>query len=251
MCAINRNFALCGVLLLATFLTVLGCGKDPVATETGTGPKCLAPPDSIVGWWALDQLGTTADELVDGNQGDYIGNPLEAAGKVEGALRFDGVDDLISIPDPGANWVYDIAGDITMETWIRRDSDQIGQQVVVGKTDAYFLGIRAGHIFSLIPNSFDFIGASTLPVGEWIHIAVTYDISARIGRIYLNGEVDGGVTTSGRNVPISNGTIYIGGLLGQQYFDGYIDEVSIYTTALSINEIRAIFNGGSFGKCKK
>ncbi len=118
MSAIKRNLALCGVLLLATFFTVLGCGKDPVATETGTGPKCLAPPDSIIGWWALDQLGTTADELVDGNQGDYIGNPSEAAGKVGGALRFDGVDDLISIPDPGANWVYDIAGDITMETWM-------------------------------------------------------------------------------------------------------------------------------------
>ena len=252
MSAINRNSALCGLLLLATFFTVIGCGKDPVATETGTGPMCLAPTDSIVGWWPLDQLGSAAEELVGDNQGDYIEIPLEAEGKVGGALRFDGSNDIIEIRDPGADWDYDIAGDITLETWINRDTDQSNQQVVVGKWGSYYFGCRNGRIFALISNAVDFIGATNMPTGEWIHIAVTYDVDDRIAKIYLNGEIDGTAATSGQNVTVSNGHIYIAGLMpAQQFFDGFIDEVSIYKRALSTSEIFEIYTRGSLGKCKK
>jgi hypothetical protein len=238
------------VLCLVSFSLIVACGKDPVTPPRKSGPTCVAASDSIVGWWPLDHLGSTAEELVDGNQGDYVSSPAEAEGKVGGAIRFDGVDDLIVIPDPGANWVYDITGSITLETWIKRDSDQTGQQVFVGKGSAYFLGCRSGRIFSLIPYAFDFVGATPLPVGEWSHVAVTYDLPGLVAKIYLNGEVDGAVTTSGRNVPISNEPIYIGGLSGQQYFDGSMDEVSVYKTALSTSEVREIYSRGSRGKCK-
>jgi len=196
-------------------------------------------------------LGAAANELVDRNQGDYIGSPQEAAGKVGGALRFDGVDDLVSIPDPGENWVYDIVtGDITLETWIKRDSNQTGQQVVVGKAGAYFLGIRDGRIFASVPVMFDVRGATDVPVGEWFHIAVTWDGSHSDARIYLNGEVDGSFGSADFGMPVSNEPIYIGGLSGEQYFDGYVDEVGIYNAELSISEIRQIFDRGSQGRCK-
>jgi len=235
---------------LAIFMVVLACGKDPVSTSSGTGPQCLTPPDTIVGWWPLDQLGTAADELVDRNQGDYIGRPLEAAGKVGGALRFDGVDDLVSIPDPGANWVYDITTDLTLEMWIKRDSDQTGQQVLVGKADSYFVGLRGGRIFTLIPTVYDYVATTQVPVGEWYHVAMTWDDSAMTGNIYLNGEVDGSFVSADMGVIAGNSPIYIGGLLGQQYFDGYMDEVGIYASVLSTSEIREIYDRGSLGKCK-
>lgn len=89
-----------------------------------------------------------------------------------------------------------------------------------------------------------------MPTGEWLHIAVTYDVDAKEAKIYLNGEVNGTVPTSGQGVPVSSGSIYFGGLPGQQYFDGYIDEVSVYKTALTTAEIREIYNKGALGKCK-
>lgn len=239
------------VTIQIVFVICLACSsKDPVEPTVNPGPTCLAASDSIVGWWPMDQLGSAAEELVDGNLGDYIGNPVEAEGKVAGALRFDGVDDLIEVPDPGSNWVYDITGSITLETWIKRDSDQTGQQVFIGKGSAYFLGCRSGRIFAQIPNAFDFAGATAVGAGAWVHVAVTYDVTAKVAKIYLNGEVDGTITTGGQSVPVSNNQIYIGGLLGQQYFDGYVDEVSIYNTALSTSEIREIYIHGSRGKCK-
>jgi hypothetical protein len=239
------------ILVLVTSLVVFACDKDPVSTPDGTGPACLTPPDSLAGWWPLDRLGSAAEELVDNNEGDYIDVPLEAVGKVGGALRFDGSDDAIQVSDPIPDWILDITGDITLEAWIKRDTDQSGQQVIVGKSGSFYLGLRAGHIFALIPNSFDFIGASTLPTDEWIHIAVTYDVDDRIGRIYLNGEVDGAVSTSGQPVPDAGGDVFIGALMPpQQFFDGFIDEVSIYNRALATSEIREIYTRGTLGKCK-
>ena len=248
---IRKSAPFCTAALIV-FLLCWGCGsKDPVEPSNDPRPTCIAASDSIVGWWPLDQLGSGAEEIVNGNQGDYVGNPRETDGKVGGALGFDGVDDLVSVPDPGANWVCDISGDITMETWIKRDSDQADQQVIVGKNSSYFLGCRSGRIFSLIPYAFDLAGPTQIPVGQWYHVAVTYDVSGMAARIYVNGEVDTAYTTTGRSVPISDGYINIGGLVGQQYFDGVIDEVSIYNTALSDQEIRDIYNRGSLGKCKQ
>ncbi|MHC4205617.1 MAG: LamG-like jellyroll fold domain-containing protein, partial [Planctomycetota bacterium] len=174
------------VVFLAPLVLVSACGKDPVATTPKSGPTCVAASDSIVGWWPLDQLGSAAEELVGDNHGDYVEIPLEAEGKVGGALRFDGSNDVIEIRDPGADWDYDIAGDITLETWINRDTNQISQQVIVGKYNSYYIGCRNGRIFALISNAADLIGATNLPTGEWIHVAVTYDVDDRIAKIYLN-----------------------------------------------------------------
>jgi arabinan endo-1,5-alpha-L-arabinosidase len=236
---------------LISLALISACSESPEEPSDKSRPTCVAASDSIVGWWPLDQLGSAAEELVEDNHGDYAGSPLEVDGKVGGALRFYARDgEMIEVPDPGDNWIFDITGDITLETWIRRDSNQADQQVLVGKYGAYYLGCRGGKIFALM-GSVDFVGDTSLPVGEWFHVAVTYDIDdIRIATIYLNGEVDGNVANNGTNVAESDGYIYIGGLPGQQYFWGSIDEVSIYKTALSASEIREIYNRGSLGKCK-
>jgi hypothetical protein len=99
---------------------------------------------------------------------------------------------VIQVPDPGADWILNITSDITLETWIKRDTDQSGQQVIVGA-----------------------------------------------------------VSTPGQNVPDAGGNVYIAGLLPpQQFFDGFIDEVSIYSRALATSEIREIYTRGTLGKCK-
>jgi hypothetical protein len=234
--------------IFVSFAVISACSKDPVTPASG--PTCVAASNSIVGWWPLDRLGSGAEELVHDNHGDYIEIPLEAEGKVGGALRFDGRNDLIEVLDPGADWVYDITGDISLETWIKRHTDQPSQQVVVGKHGAYYLGCLDGHIFSEISNIAKFTGPTKVPVGEWFHVAFTYRVDTRVIAIYINGGVDSTVVSIGGYVPASSGSVYIGGLSGQQYFDGYIDEVSIYKKALSAAEIRAIYTRGSLGKCK-
>ena len=246
------------VIIQIVFVICLACGsKDPVEVNKNPGPTCVAASDSIVGWWPLDQLGTTAEELVAGNHGDYNSNPSEAEGKVAGALQFDGVDDVVEVGDPGANWTYDITGSFTLEAWIKRETDQTGQQTITGKSFAYSISINNGRVLGYIQNVVTLVGTSLVPVGGWHHIAVTYDQTAQIFRVFLDGEVESTLATGGQAVPVNNFPFNIGGFfssgggVSEQYFDGIVDEVSVYNTALTTSEIRDIYNRGSLGKCKQ
>ncbi|KPK37787.1 MAG: hypothetical protein AMJ65_13795, partial [Phycisphaerae bacterium SG8_4] len=54
----------------------------------------------LIGWWKFDEAsGTTAyDSSGNGNHGTLIGNPQWVAGKIGGALDFNGTDSIIDIP---------------------------------------------------------------------------------------------------------------------------------------------------------
>lgn len=243
------------VALQLVFVVSFACSsKDPVKPTDGSRPACMAAPDSLIGWWPLDQRGTTADELVAGNHGTYSNDPSEAEGKVAGALRFYGDNDAVVVDDPGASWTYDITGSLTLEAWIKREEHQDGEQTIAGKADAYALAIKDGRVLGNINAVVVVHGTLTVTVGQWHHIAVTYDQTAGKFKAYLDGEVDEVATTApGRPVPVNDYAYNIGGFTyrySDRYFNGVIDEVSVYNTALSDNAIREIYNHDSRGKCK-
>lgn len=244
------------VALQIVFVVSFACSsKDPVKPTDGKRPACLAASDSLIGWWPLDQRGTTAEELVAENHGIYNSNPSEAEGKVAGALRFDGADDAVVVNDPGPNWTYDITGSLTLEAWIKREADQAGEQTIAGKADAYALAVKDGRVLGNINAVVVVHGTLTVTVGEWHHIAVTYDQTAGKFKAYLDGEVDEvATTTTGRPVPVNDYAYNIGGFtppyIYGRYFNGVIDEVSVYNTALSDSAVREIYSHDSRGKCK-
>ena len=57
--------------------------------------------------------------------------------------------------------------------------------------------------------------------------------------------------TDANPIPDAEAELSIGQSEFQYYFNGQIDEVEIYDRALSPRQIRAIFEAGSAGKCKK
>jgi hypothetical protein len=84
------------------------------------------------------------------------------------------------------------------------------------------------------------------------HVALTYDKTTGIAVLYRNGIA---VTnqTLGSFTPQTSFDFYFGkrqsGPFAPSYYNGLEDEVSLYNRALSSNEIAAIYNAGSAGKC--
>jgi len=79
----------------------------------------------------------------------------------------------------------------------------------------------------------------TLPLNTWYHAAATYDGSTM--RLYLNGTEVGSVAESGlisrgRNVPVNLGR----SPEGSNYLRGAIDDVRIYSSALTAAEVAAL-----------
>ncbi|MDW8241506.1 MAG: LamG-like jellyroll fold domain-containing protein, partial [Acidobacteriota bacterium] len=62
---------------------------------------CVRPPANMTAWWPLDETsGTTANDLaLVANNGTHVNGPTPTPGIVAGALRFDGVNDHVRVPD--------------------------------------------------------------------------------------------------------------------------------------------------------
>jgi hypothetical protein len=83
-------------------------------------------------------------------------------------------------------------------------------------------------------------------------VALTYDKASGVAVIYLNGAA---VTNKnlGSFIPQTSYNLYFGkrasGPFSGSYFNGLMDELSLYNRALSSDEISAIYIAGSAGKC--
>jgi len=207
----------------------------------------------LVAAWSFDD--DTADEVKDvsGNGHDgVINDAVFVDGKFGKALEFDGVASLVEVPNDDA---LNITGEITIEVWVNpsKFNSEIGGVVQKWGDDTN----RRQYLFCLLVDKVDFyvsgvgttwpnaLGASSIPAGEWTHIAGTYDGAAI--KIYVDGELDGEVA-SNEGIFASDVPVWIGGygpnadFGGNRHYAGIIDEVRLWSEALSEGEIQKNMN---------
>ena len=134
---------------------------------------------------------------------------------------------------------------MTLEAWVNPSSVSSKWRDVIYKgDDNYYLegtsdesgNPAAGGRFSPSP----IYGTKTLTLNTWSHLAVTYDGATL--RLYLNGvQVISRAQTG--PIPTSTNPLQIGGdSLYGQYFQGMIDEVRVYSRALTATQIQSDMN---------
>lgn len=248
---------------------------------------CVDPPNTtMVAWYPFDETtGTTAANLATGNSGTLINSPTHVAGKVAGALRFDGVNDYVSspstivtnigpagLPQTCSGNYSTCRGDLSIDAWIKVDpTASIAAITITDKRSGVVPAIKGYSFFVYARNRLglqlaDGVGAGysnyLSPIiagltGNWHHVAVTVSRQSSPTGIkwYDNGLLIGssnptaGATRYGSLV--NNGPLRIGAddYTGGQ-FKGDIDEVEIFNRELTTVEVQGIFNAGASGKCK-
>ena len=92
--------------------------------------------------------------------------------------------------------------------------------------------------------------STELVPGTWSHLAFTYDGSK--AKIYVNG-VPAEVTGTTNTYTTSGNYVYIGRRVDPSgynwFYQGDIDELSIYDRTLSDSDVQNIFKADSLGKC--
>jgi len=185
--------------------------------------------------------GTTAtDKSGNGNTGTLENLTRVTYGRYGRGLEFDSSTDKLTVPH-STSLVPN--GAITMEAWLRPDVSATYQPIFnkPGSTGcaspSYFLrasGSSLGPQPEVAGCATYFSGSNTykLPVGIWSHLAATID-SSKNAKIYVNGElIASGTVTSSPGASV-------GSLLIGSGFDGLIDEVRVYTRALTKQEIHS------------
>ena len=208
-------------------------GKDK---ETAIG---WAKPNPIAAYSFDEGSGSVAHDLIGANDGAFNnGTTWSSAGKFGSAVRFDGIDDLITIP-AAAN--LNLGRNFTIETWVKPDALTPYDYVLVkeaGATATYALIPEGNHVApkAEVAKNATEIGTinstSQLPLNTWSHLALTS--SGEYLRLFVNGTQVASIPQS--SIYTGEGPTLIGGW-DAMHFDGFVDEVRIYNRTLNNNEV--------------
>ncbi|HWM10293.1 MAG TPA: LamG domain-containing protein [Solirubrobacteraceae bacterium] len=208
-------------------------------TTTPTGPPSLG----LVGAWGFDETsGSTAGDASGHGNAGLISGASRRTGRYGNGLRFDGVDDWVTVDDDAT---LDLSTGMTLEAWVRPETlGSLWRTVLIKEQDsqlAYALyanndaGVPSGHVFTVGDQGLG--GPQPLPVNQWSHLATTWDGSTL--RLYVNGNEVSSTPLAGQAVE-SSGPLRIGGnAIWPEWFQGSIDEVRMYDRALTAAQIAA------------
>lgn len=222
--------------------------------------SCNTPPIGMVAWWKgendlFDQVG--------GNHAAANSSSSFVTGKVGTSINFDGISNSVVIPASSSLNV----SNFTVEGWINPSAitgarpvwewaaatGLVGPHLSIG--DAGTGSLRINLRDTANGNHVTATAAGVLAVGQWHHVAVTYDVSTGLAQIIVNGAVakatNLGVFTPKTGVAFNLGKRPSGSAdyFGGAPFAGQMDEISVYDRALSTSEIAAIAAAGAAGKC--
>jgi chitodextrinase len=190
---------------------------------------------------------TVGDSSGNGNTGTVSGATWTNAGKYGGALVFNGTTSTVNVPNTAS---LQLSSGMTLEAWVNPASVTSAWRDVIYKgNDNYYLegtsggsGVPAGGGTFAGSNANAF-ATGALPTNAWSFLTLTYDGATL--RLYVNGTQ---VATQAKTGAIASSTnqLQIGGdSLYGQHFNGMIDQIRIYNTALTASQIQTDMNGGA------
>jgi len=200
--------------------------------------------EGLVGYWSFDEgAGEIANDLIGGNDGALAFGTAWTDGQIGGALSFDGIDDYV---DTGLKINQNGSTSITMSAWVYPTSLKDGKQQIISADNGGFdwsLNIRNGK-WQVFTGEGTLITEFTIELNEWQHVVAVFDVDDIEVRFYINGSIS--AVTSKLYTDVSTNHFRFGDNPGpwNEYFEGKIDEVSIYDRALSTEDVQQLHQKG-------
>lgn len=228
-------------LVLIFGITFLICSLMPQIGSTEVDPE------TAVGVWLFDDGGGNKAEDSSGKENHGTINGAKwVKGKFGDGLEFNGGQSVSidSTPD------LQLGDEHTMMAWFYA-TDIAEHRQLIAKNAEYLLRIdKAGEQNKM--SAFVHIGgwepraSSIVPETKtWIHFAATFDSGANNNQlnVYVNGEHKGSSSRAGNGTG-NNDAVTIGRWNNGSFFIGIIDEVAIFKSVLTENDLKTIIEHG-------
>ena len=193
----------------------------------------------LVGWWQLD--GNIKDSSGNNHHGIVRGNPTWVPGRVDRALKFDGIDDYVDIDSINLPvW--------TVVLWVKSsNAPSSGPQcgpLHFGTNfhinwDDYDSDFRGAACLQVMGKWYD-ATFGRLEANIWYHLSATYD--GKRFKTYKNSDlITDNPYPSG--IQEMNGSHLLFGRLpsSDYYFSGIVDDIRVYNYALTHEELIELF----------
>ena len=215
--------------------TVSLTAANDAGSDTETKTAYITVGDGLFCYWALDEgSGDVAYDSAGGHDGTLYG-PTWVSGQIGHGLSFDGLDDYVEI---GAT---DLGGSWTAAMWVNRSADRSASALMGSSAGALKLeqwpDTHQVGITDYAAGDYSF--AYSTPIGEWVHLAFVCDGTKTL--LYVNGAPSDSVTAA-IAMPLGR----MGD--GVAYADppaASLDEVRVYSRALDVTEIHALWEGAT------
>ncbi len=200
--------------------------------------------NSIVGYWKMD--GNWQDSSGNENHGSPMASPEFTIGSKVGSQSgffISGEADFIDVPHASSM----DSTELTVMSWAKSNAfgayrHILGKTTAGSLTDGYGLGyFTNSDEINFWINQWNAAGVVTadFPEDRWFHVVGTYDGSTI--RLYVDGVLKDSVSYS---TPInhSSADFNIAGIVDSYWWNGELDDSSIWSTALSPSQIRTIYD---------
>ena len=226
--------------------------------------------DSLVAHWSFDELqGQTVYDKYGSNNGTLGANSslgsddptwkTTSSCKINGCLSFDGSDKVTTTDSDSVRMNQDKS--MSFSAWIKPNTtvgyDNIIRYDDYDNTDGDSPTTRNLYLFRIDNGQPRFafggsasgltsiFGSTTLAAGSWYHLVAVRDVTTNTASIYVNGRLVGSGNDITTGTWETTGQYPVIGALQNEYFDGLIDEVKVYDSALTPEQIRQDMNTGS------
>jgi hypothetical protein len=218
----------------------------------------VTPPvdENLIGHWKMDE--GSGNRLLDssgnGNDATFVSSSSGVTwvqGQNNLAVRTNGaLNRYAAVPH---NASLDITQEITVSAWIRPNTVGRRQILSKGGPDGFELGtFESGKIEFRINRESNGTAYRLFSVVDypsdgntWMHVAVTFDGAA--SRIYINGVPDNSISFAPATIKTNTTELQIGARQGSNRWSGDIDDLRLYSRALSASEVLNLTNtGGAF-----
>jgi hypothetical protein len=248
---LNRRTA-AAAAALATLLVLWARAQSPLPLND----RGSTAPGTLEGHWKFDERGgpLALDSSGHALDGRFSNEPKRVPGMLGNAVNLEGASDYAHV---GRASAFRLSGSMTISAWIKIAHSPLDDAAIVSthngagyqldttvdqgpRTIGFKLGNACGGLMARY-------GATRLHAGRWYHVAGVYDASAMTLDVYLDGRLDDGVLRGPitRTQLSSREAFYIGRRASDAGFEfgGLIDDVRIYSRALTVAEVEADMRG--------
>jgi len=186
--------------------------------------------------------------------------PTNTIGYIENGYSFDGSNDYFEVDN---DQLFNTSDGMTFTLWTKPEGTYTQWMIPLAKGNSgwgdWSIGMNIDDGWALFKNTnasgsstyLGHYGASLYDIGEWVFVAGTYDTSSGNMTLYIGNESSSDLfskstTMVGPMFYNSSTSVKLGIIeLTDKYFEGVIDEVSVWNRSLTDDEINTVFTNSN------